>query len=184
MLEKAMILHCSPTLAGLKSANMFNYSFTNYINLLEQLEHCRKTLTGKGVSLRIIKCTEDRALIYVYRPQMVQNELRGQNVFNFLSTYGYETDQIDYCIERLASRISSQLDFPHEIGLFLGYPLEDVKGFIKHGGKNCRCVGCWKVYCNECEAMKIFAKFDKCKAVYCDLFCRGVRSLQQLTVAA
>ena len=110
--------------------------------------------------------------------------MRKENVLTFLSKYGYETDQVDYCIERLTSRISSQIDFPHEIGLFLSYPLDDVKGFIKHKGQNCRCVGCWKVYCNECEARKIFAKFDKYKNVYCDLFCRGLRNLQQLTVTA
>ena len=184
MLEKALISHCSPTLAGLKSASIVNYSFTTIDNLHEQLEHCRRTLESKGVSLRILKIADAKALVYVYRRQRVQNDLKGANVFNFLSTYGYETDQIDYCIDRLASRISSQSDFPHEIGLFLSYPLDDVKGFIEHKGQNCCCVGCWKVYCNECEARKTFARFDKCKAVYCDLFHRGIRNLQQLTVAA
>lgn len=184
MLEKALVAHCSPTLAGLKSASMFNYSFTSKQYLYEQLEACRKTLHSKGVSLHVLKLHDDWALLYVYRKQMVQDELRKKDVFNFLSTYGYETDRIDYCIERLASRIISQNGFPHEVGLFLGYPLDDVKGFIRHKGKNCRCVGCWKVYCNECEAKKLFAKFDKCKMVYHDLFHRGVRTVEQLTIAA
>lgn len=184
MLERALIAHCSPTLAGLKSAGMFNFTFTNSDELYEQLEQCRRALSAKGVSLRIIRIAGDKALIYVYRRRMVQKELRGKGVFNFLAGYGYETDQIDYCIERLAGRISSKSDFPHEIGLFLGYPIEDVKGFIEHSGQNYRCVGCWKVYCNECEARKAFARFGKCKDVYCDLFSRGIRSLQQLTVAA
>lgn len=184
MLEKALIMHCSPTLAGLKSGNIVNYSFTTIEDLYYQMQLCRKALQAKGVSLRLLKIQDTKALIYVYRKQKIQDDLRKNNVFNFLSTYGYETDQADYCIDRLADRISSQSDFPHEIGLFLSYPLEDVKGFIEHKGQNCRCVGCWKVYCNECEALKLFAKFDKCKNVYCDLFCRGLRSLQQLTVAA
>jgi hypothetical protein len=184
MLEKALIMHCSPTLAGLKSANMVNYTFTDETALQEQLAHCRSMLESKGVSLRLLKTTDAKALIYVYRKDKIQQDLRRDNVLSFLSEYGYKTDQVDYCIERLTSRISSQIDFPHEIGLFLSYPLDDVKGFIKHKGQNCRCVGCWKVYCNECEARKIFAKFDKCKTVYCDLFCRGLRNLQQLTVTA
>ena len=37
-------------------------------------------------------------------------------------------------------------DFPHEIGVFLGYPLEDVVGFIRHRGKCFTCCGCWKSY--------------------------------------
>ena len=184
MLEKALIMHCAPTLAGLKSANMVNYTFTTVDALQEQLALCCRLLEPKGVSLRLLKTTDTKALIYVYRRDKVQEDLRKNNVLNFLSEYGYETDQVDYCIERLAGRISSQSDFPHEIGLFLSYPLDDVKGFIEHKGQNCCCVGCWKVYCNECEARKTFAKFDKCRNVYCDLFCRGLRSLQQLTVAA
>lgn len=36
--------------------------------------------------------------------------------------------------------------FPHEIGLFLSYPPEDVRGFIEHKGHESKCEGCWKVY--------------------------------------
>ena len=69
------------------------------------------------------------------------------------------------------------------IGLFLGYPLGDVIGFIKNAGQNCKCVGCWKVYYNECEAIKAFARFKKCTNVYVRLWNQG-RSVRQLTVAA
>ena len=61
----------------------------------------------------------------------------------------------------MRSRLAQREDFPHEIGLFLGYPLGDVIGFIKNAGQNCKCVGCWKVYCNECEAIKAFAMIEK-----------------------
>ena len=63
------------------------------------------------------------------------------------------------CLERLKSRLMHTDEFPHEIGIFLGYPLDDVKGFIDNAGQNSKCTGCWKVYCNECEAIKTFAKF-------------------------
>lgn len=73
--------------------------------------------------------------------------------------------------------------FPHEIGLFLGYPLGDVEGFIRNRGQNCKCAGCWKVYCNELEAQKRFARIQKCRKVYARLWAQG-RSVWQLTVAA
>ena len=183
MLEKYLVAHCSPTLAGLKSANIFSYSFTSIKQLNEQLELCRADLRPKGVSVRVLRYSGHTALIYVYRIHRVQEELTRQGVSDFLSSYGYETDQLDVCLQRLSLRISSHSEFPHEIGLFLGYPLDDVKGFIKHKGKNSRCSGCWKVYCNECEAKKLFARFDKCKAIYHDLFSRG-KTVSQLTVTA
>lgn len=71
----------------------------------------------------------------------------------------------------------------YEIGLFLGYLLGDIIGFIENDGKNSKCSGCWKVYCNECETIKEFRKFEKCKDVYCRLWDQG-RSVLQLTAAA
>lgn len=60
------------------------------------------------------------------------------------------------CIRNLRIRINSSKTFPHEIGLFLGYPVEDVKGFIENKGENCVKCGAWKVYCNPEEKMHFF----------------------------
>lgn len=182
MLDKHLIAHCSPTLAGLKSANIFNYSFKSVKLLDHQLELLRAQLCPKGVSIRVLRYSGQCALLYVYRSRKVQEELNKQGVLDFLSNYGYETDRLEYCLQNLSKRISSHLEFPHEIGLFLGYPLEDVRGFIKNKGKNSCCTGCWKVYCNECEARKIFARFEKCRNIYWNLFSHG-RTVSQLTVA-
>lgn len=96
--------------------------------------------------------------------------------------YGYENPTAKQAVAMLRKRFATDDGFPHEIGLFLGYPLGDVMGYIENAGRNSKCSGCWKVYCNECEAMKLFAKFDKCKNVYRQLFAEGRRSVAQLTV--
>ena len=74
-------------------------------------------------------------------------------------------------------------EFPHEVGLFLSYPPEDVLGFILNKAYNHKCIGCWKVYGDEQEAKKQFARYDKCSHIYQRLFREG-RSLWQLTVTA
>lgn len=84
---------------------------------------------------------------------------------------------------QLRCRLADNAAFPHEIGVFLGYPLGDVMGFIRSGGRNCRHAGCWKVYCNEAETLRLFEKFKKCRDVYLRLWNQG-RSVLQLTVAA
>jgi hypothetical protein len=101
-----------------------------------------------------------------------------------LTDYGYENTDVDYAINRLKSRLSVSKEFPHEIGIFLDYPLGDVIGFIENAGSNSKCTGCWKVYCNECEAVKTFSKFNKCKEVYTRLWSEGKRNILQLTVVA
>ncbi len=143
----------------------------------------QELLAGKGVSVEILRRKEDRVLVYVYRYKRLDQDLHKPGVADFLRTCGYEKITVEYALGFLKERIDKANGFPHEIGLFLSYPLGDVIGFIENQGQNCKCVGCWKVYCDECEARKTFARFDKCRQVYQRLFQQG-RSLWQLTVAA
>ena len=102
---------------------------------------------------------------------------------SFLKKCGYTDFSTEAVLKKLKERFSHGGDFPHEIGIFLGYPLGDVIGFIQNSGKNCKCTGCWKVYCDECSAKKTFDKFKKCTEVYTRLWSQG-RTVLQLTVAA
>ena len=101
---------------------------------------------------------------------------------NLLRKYGYQDTDPHHAISHLIERLEENGTFPHEIGLFLGYPLDDVIGFIVNKGKNCHCIGCWKVYCNKEEAERTFCKYKKCTDVYNRLWRNG-RSIQKLTVA-
>ena len=181
MLEKYLIEHCSPTLASIKTANLMNIPFENGEELVLSVERLNIQLSEKGIELLILKQCESSALVYAYRKSKLASDLSKEGVAEFLSEYGYESAEVEYCISRLKSRLALSGEFPHEIGLFLGYPLGDVVGFIDNAGQNCKCTGCWKVYCNECEAIKTFAKFNKCKSVYKRLW-QGGRSLAKLTV--
>lgn len=181
MLEKYLIEHCSPTLASLKTANLMNIPFDSENELNLSAELLNSQLSKKGIELLILKKTENSALVYAYRKSKLASDLAQKGAAEFLREYGYESVDVEYCISRLQSRLALSGEFPHEIGLFLGYPLGDVVGFINNAGQNCKCTGCWKVYCNECEAIKTFAKFNKCKSVYKRLWQDG-RSLTKLTV--
>ena len=57
--------------------------------------------------------------------------------------------------------------FPHEIGLFLGYPPEDVEGFRLHRGRDYKLCGCWKVYSDVEGARQCFRRYDRCRAALC-----------------
>ena len=73
-------------------------------------------------------------------------------------------------------------EFPHEVGLFLGYPPEDVEGFIENKARSCKLTGYWKVYSDEEKAKKIFAKYSKCTRVYTEQYADG-KTIERLTVA-
>ena len=50
----------------------------------------------------------------------------------------------EQCLARLIERLKDADEFPHEIGLFLGYPPEDVEGFIQEPNGQ-KYTGIWKV---------------------------------------
>ena len=91
--------------------------------------------------------------------------------------YGYEDDTLDSNLYRLAARCREfakiGLSFPHEIGAFLEYPMEDVKDFIRKQGKDFLCNGYWKVYHNPANAMAIFNAYDRAKTCAVEEFIKG-----------
>lgn len=182
-LDRYLIDHCSPTLANLKTANLFSCRYSSQEQLAGQVLGWHRVLESKGVCLRLLRAKNGCALIYVYRPLRLAADLCKPGVAEFLAGCGYQSLAPNEALARLSERLCSQEGFPHEIGLFLSYPLGDVQGFIENGGAHYKCSGCWKVYCNECETAKLFAKYQKCRGVYWRLF-NGGRSVLQLTVAA
>ena len=183
MLESGIVAHCAPPLAGIKTANMFNYLPDDMEDLPREVQEENRKLNGKGVYVEILRTGEKRALIYVYRKNKLEADLNREGAENILQTCGYECRGTDCCLRKLQDRFFQYECFPHEVGLFLGYPLDDVTGFIEQKGKNYKCCGIWKVYGDEQKTQVIFRKLKKCSEIYQKLFADG-RSILQLTVAA
>lgn len=182
MFDSMLIKHCSPTLAGLKPAGLFNFQFSSDAEAQKTVCLWNGELNAKGIYIRILKLNSSRALIYVYRRRLLEKLLSDARIRQFLTPYGYESLSVSDALFLLEKRVEACLTFPHEIGVFLGYPLGDVIGFIKNSGRNCKCCGCWKVYCNEREALKTFALYEKCRLAYEKLFHDG-SPVAQLAVA-
>lgn len=181
MSEELIIRHCSPTLAGMKTANMFTCPCTDDRKLRESIRRLNGVLVKKGLRVLPLRLQEGRALIYVYRPSRLGRDLQQTDAHRLLRERGYHCDVPARCIVHLRHRLEQTGDFPHEIGLFLGYPPEDVEGFIQN--KACTYSGYWKVYGDPDAARQTFEKYKKCTAVYCAKF-QGGRSMERLTVAS
>ena len=115
----------------------------------------------------VLRRQEHTALIYIYRHSLLSKELKKPGVAAFLAGYGYESTDVDACLNHLSQRVSLSAQgaesYPHEMGIFLGYPLEDVRGFILHEGKDSRYTGYWKVYGDVEQAKQTFQAYDNAK---------------------
>ncbi len=184
MSEEMVIKHCSPTLAGLKTGSMFTCQCGRQEMIDLEIETLNGKLSSKGVKVMLLRKRDGRALIYVFRPEALISDLKNELTCSLLKERGYCCDDPAKCIGNLINRLSQpghRDDFPHEIGLFLGFPPEDVAGFIENGAKDCKCSGYWKVYGDEEKARNLFRRFKKCTQIYSDCFKKGY-SLEKLTV--
>lgn len=181
MSEDYLIRHCAPTLAGIKTANLFTCPYRDRKDLLSFVRQTNRKLIQKGLRVLPLRFTEDKALIYVYRPGKLAADLSDSTAAKILQGKGYCTGSCEKCICQLARKIRSEAEFPHEIGLFLGYPPEDVCGFMENRACNCKCIGCWKVYGDEAAAKKKFAQYKKCTRIYQDQWAKGT-DIERLTV--
>ncbi len=182
MSDELIIRHCSPTLAGLKTGNLFSCDYSDEEELRADVRRLNNMLLGKGMRVMPLRYSNGRALIYVYRPERLKGDLSNRAAREILDEMGYTGESDERRLACLMQRLRANSDFPHEIGLFLGYPPEDVCGFIRHGSSGCKYTGCWKVYGDADAARKTFASFKKCSEIYYKMW-RGGKSVQQLAVA-
>ena len=181
-LDRVLLGHCAPTLAGLKSASMICLPVGGEQGM-QTTARWREMMQHRGVEVQVLRSSAERTLIYLYRGKLLLKDWEKPGTADFLRRHDYEPKEgVAANVERLKQRIAEHPCFPHEIGLFLGYPLEDVQGFIDNGGRNYGLCGCWKVYGDVEAARACFARYRKCVQVYLRCYQNG-QSLTRLTVA-
>lgn len=182
MSEEVIVRYCSPTLAGLKTGSLFSCPYQSRGEVLDFLRERNAALRKKGLRLLPLRLQDGKALIYVYRPGSLQSDLQRGEAKKLLRERGYRTESGEKCVARLMRRLRACKEFPHEIGLFLGYPCEDVRGFIENKAACAKCAGCWKVYGDEDKARRLFHQYKKCTGVYQKQWQSG-KPLSKLAVA-
>ena len=190
-LERFLIWRCAPVLAGVKSANLVSVSKFSFPNAQEQLERISKESCPLKFAL-VCSCVQ-RILVFVYREDLLENALCAADAALWLEQYGYVKqmsldEKVAHIVERLERESScsscekGNVVFPHEVGVFLGYPLEDVKGFVAHGGQGAKISGYWKVYGDEERARKVFSLYEKCFAKSLEIAERGASFSEACTL--
>lgn len=177
-----MVRHGSPTLAGMKTGSLFTCPFAGEQAMQDCVRCWNHTLAAKGLRVLPLRWQGQRALIYLYRPARLAKDLQYPEARALLAPRGYCCDDPTRCVGRLMQRLREAEEFPHEIGLFLSYPPEDVRGFIQSPVCGFKCVGCWKVYGDAAAARRTFGQYRRCTERFCARFARGT-TLDRLAVA-
>lgn len=169
--ETQMALRCAPFIAGLKTSNLL---------IVEngQAAYVRQLLRNTRFSWFCLHQGEKKTAMLLYTGSELEPYLEKPEARIILCQQGYRDVPLQELLQIFAARYQAYMrgwrEFPHEIGLFLGYPAEDVKGFMENGGKHFLCAGYWKVYGNAGEKLRLFQKFDQARERLVRLIADGI----------
>ena len=151
---------CAPVLTGVKPSNILTLKNVSEKEVAESLKEM-------GISYSMLCDSGARKVWLIYREEEILEILGKKEYSEFLDTLGYRGFEFPQMLQIMNLRFegyqNGSAEFPHELGIFLGYPLADVKGFIEHNGKDFLYQGYWKVYENVEERKKMFSIYNVVK---------------------
>ncbi len=165
--ERRILDQCAPALTGVKTGSLLKVDkmvCNDTLDLLASFEN-------NDVGTKLLRTRGSSSLILVYRRSMLAEALSDEATRQFLSGMGY-TGSMSDMLDLLSERMS--LDIQHELGIFLGYPLCDVIGFMRNKGKRYLTSGCWKVYGDLTGAKKLFARIKESRRNCLSMFDSGL----------
>jgi hypothetical protein len=170
-LEMQIAMQCAPLIAGLKISNLLNIRREDFATM-------QAIIRPGQLSWYLLLQSDEKITVLLFHRESLESYLRKPQVREMLEQAGYENLSLGCILKefsmRYAEYMESKSDFPHEMGLFLGYPTEDVAGFITHQGNDCLFVGYWKVYEDKEGKQKIFEGFENAKERLIQLLSSGI----------
>ena len=173
-----LALQCAPVISGIKISNLLTIP-------AKSLRELSAVLKKTELSFRILYPGRERLVILIYRDTELKEYLEREEVMAFIYKCGYETSDISKIfpvfVKRYMRYMELKQDFPHELGLFLGYPIEDVDGFINENGKNYLYSGYWKVYKDAELKIRLFKNYEKVQTEIVRLLYEGLDIMDIIT---
>lgn len=163
--------HVAPTLEGVKPSNLVDFKDGDKKLKARWEKHGR---FFKKLNHLELYSDEKSCLVLFYNKDMLSDIILNGKCFEYLVSIGYpHSKSIDELLIHLRNRFKDE--FPHEIGLFLGYAFEDVVSFTEYPSERGSFVGYWKVYHDVENAKRCFNLYDEATFKICNLLNSGVK---------
>lgn len=166
-----------PTLAREKPSSLLIFNKDNNHNLKDTWERVKEHIKNR-ISLKFfeLNSTEKSTIVLFYNEDMLEDVVKSEKNIKFLSRFNYKKDMnLKQCLNLLKMRFEKSC--PHEVGIFLGYPVNDVEMFVNCPNEKCLMVGYWKVYNDIENAKNTFKKYDNIKSHIMKLITKGINPI-------
>ncbi len=135
-----------PVILKVKPSEILSFSKSHkcYSENLRKIEEVFSEC--KEIKYKVIDYKGAGKKILFYRENELNKTLKDKNNLRFLRGIGYPSA---YGLHRYLEFLSKKIEggiIPDEIGVFLGYPLKDVMGFMGHPSLKLTKINGWRVY--------------------------------------
>lgn len=158
--EVRLASQCAPVIMGIKVSNLLCIKIEDEV-LVERI------LNGTRISFYCLGRQDKRTIYLLFQSPEFEKYLNEAKIRQQLLRYGYRDLSCNEILKKLKKSyvgyMRNQNKFPHELGIFLGYPIEDVEGFIENKGGNYLYAGYWKVYKDVEEKKLLFDAYESAK---------------------
>jgi hypothetical protein len=159
-----LLVKTAPVLTGIKPAILLRLCKCRHIRKMTHYEsfciHQDEIIKLLNLECLVMKNDGRDIQVMFYDPQVMSETLQQEAVVAFLGEQGYsEPGNTDKTLEQLKLRFSSHC-FPHEIGIFLGYPLKDVKGYMDRKEIAVKLAKArWRVFGDPAESLRLMNQY-------------------------
>ena len=188
-LALTLVRNCSSVFAVVKPAAVFSHKLCGACGSCSCVSHHMTSverevvrafahgLGDQGIRLDVVGVNKGRLQLLVWNEGLVSQVLEDADVREFMVAQGFDASDASALMAQIRRRLCNfhlgiSADYPHEIGVILGYPLEDVLGFIHHDREVER--GPWRVYGNVENARRCFERMQQSQEAYQRLYEQGM----------
>ena len=173
-LMKYLFIKVATVLSAVKPSVMMRYAvsdkskrFNSYHLFTQHQNEIYETL---GLDYLELKRTDKELLVIFYDKDTLENAISNSTIQNFLDSRGYSREQtLDEKLHLLKTRFSGD-SLSNEIGVFLGYPLEQIEQLAEQNADYAYLpTSMWKVLGSATGSLNKTALFRKIEAVAADV---------------
>lgn len=181
---------CMPTLMKLKPSTMVSFHKRYILDESKFYVVLKSELSKFSCDYEILYESDNMFYVLVYQEELLKEVLTNFGNHRILLECGYKKGEcyfannvVNFQARFQKYKLDKEKEFPHEAGIFLGYPIKDVEDYIKNKGENYVLCGYWKVYHNVEEADKTFKYFKELREVAINMFFSG-KDLRDIQICA
>ena len=162
-IENFLLMNISQVLAGIKPASTVCLKRSKDGSYNKWIKYGIDFIAFIGLQFIELRKSRELVILLIYNENKLKESIFKSENKIFLQKLGYDkSNDIKYYINKLKERYELY-HCPHELGLFLGIPIKDVKDFMNCTKKQCLLCKYWKVYNDDNAAKQVFSLYDKVK---------------------